>query len=151
MAYEFKLQKTVEFSETDTAGIVHFSNIFRYMEMAEHAFFRSLGLSIHPNDPENTIGWPRVQSECRFLKPLRFEDVMEVHLRVRKKSSKTLTYDFVIRKIGGQNWQKDDEAEEIAQGSITTICITFDHQKGKMKAAHIPEEIAAKIEQAPED
>jgi len=28
------------------AGVVHFSNYFRWMEIVEHAFFRSLGLSV---------------------------------------------------------------------------------------------------------
>ena len=39
-------ERTVEFSETDMAGIVHYSNFFRYMESAEHAFFRALGFSV---------------------------------------------------------------------------------------------------------
>ncbi|MDB6148705.1 MAG: thioesterase superfamily protein, partial [Chthoniobacter sp.] len=38
MPYEFKLLRRVEFAETDMAGIVHFSNFFRMMEAAEHAF-----------------------------------------------------------------------------------------------------------------
>jgi len=46
MAYEFKAVRRVEFSDTDTAGIMHYSNYFRFMETAEHGFFRSLGLSI---------------------------------------------------------------------------------------------------------
>ena len=46
MPYEFKTIRRVEFSETDMAGIMHYSNYFRFMETAEHAFFRSLGLSI---------------------------------------------------------------------------------------------------------
>ena len=46
MAYEFKAIRRVEFAETDMAGIVHYSNFFRYMETAEHGFFRSLGLSV---------------------------------------------------------------------------------------------------------
>jgi len=46
MPYEFKLTRRVEFAETDMAGIMHYSNYFRFMETAEHAFFRSLGLSI---------------------------------------------------------------------------------------------------------
>ena len=41
-AHEFTITRRVEFSETDMAGIVHFSNFCRYMEHAEHAFFRSL-------------------------------------------------------------------------------------------------------------
>jgi acyl-CoA thioester hydrolase len=43
MAFEYKVRRRVEFSETDMAGIVHYSNFFRYMEAAEHEFFRSLG------------------------------------------------------------------------------------------------------------
>ena len=35
MAYEFKVTRRVEFSETDMVGIVHYSNFFRYMETAE--------------------------------------------------------------------------------------------------------------------
>jgi hypothetical protein len=35
-----------QFSETDLAGIAHFANFFRWMEEAEHAYFRSVGLSV---------------------------------------------------------------------------------------------------------
>ena len=46
MPYEFQLSRRVEFSDTDMAGIMHFSNFFRFMEAAETAFLRSLGLSV---------------------------------------------------------------------------------------------------------
>ena len=46
MPYEFKVQRRVEFSETDMAGIMHYSNFFRFMETAEHAFYRDLGHSV---------------------------------------------------------------------------------------------------------
>jgi hypothetical protein len=39
MACRFEITERVQFSETDMAGIVHFSNFFRYMERVEHAFF----------------------------------------------------------------------------------------------------------------
>ena len=57
MAFEFKAIRRVEFSETDMAGIVHYSNFFRYMETAEHGFFRSLGYSVVMDqfDPPATI------------------------------------------------------------------------------------------------
>ena len=35
MTEVYTYRKRVEFSETDAAGIVHFSNYFRFMEMAE--------------------------------------------------------------------------------------------------------------------
>ena len=43
---EFVYRRRVQFAETDLAGIVHFSNIFRYMEEAEHALWRAAGLTI---------------------------------------------------------------------------------------------------------
>ena len=46
MLPEFSLTRRVQFSETDMAGIMHFSNFFKMMEEVEHAFFRSVGLSV---------------------------------------------------------------------------------------------------------
>ncbi len=151
MPYEFKLRKRVEFAETDTAGIVHFANFFRYMEMAEHAFFRSLGFSIHPNRAEAVYGWPRVSAECRYFHPLQFEDELEVHLKVAEKKDKSLTYRFSIRKLRSQGDAADHAPLEVAAGMITTVCISRDPLTGQMKAQSIPPEIAARIEVAPQE
>ena len=72
MAWQFIFKKRVEFCETDMAGIVHFSNFFRYMEMAEHAFIRSLGYSVHTEIDGCRYGWPRVRAECDYRQPIRF-------------------------------------------------------------------------------
>ena len=58
MSVSFVYRKRVEFADTDMAGIVHFSRFFVYMEMAEHAFWRSLGLSVHGTLDGRIIGWP---------------------------------------------------------------------------------------------
>src|SRR5437868_72481 len=140
MAYEFKLVRRVEFSETDMAGIVHFSNFFRYMEAAEHGYFRSLGLSIVA-DVEPPLGWPRVHAACDFKHPLHFEDEVEIHLLVREKRSKSLSYGFRLLKLNAE------PPLEVARGSLTVVCVR--HRDGKMHAATIPESIAEKIEVAP--
>src|SRR5205814_4767543 len=98
MPYEFKITRRVEFSETDMAGIMHYSNFFRFMETAEHGFYRSLGFSAVMNKFEPPIGWPRVHAECDYKLPLRFEDLVEIHLLVREKKSKSITYDFRFRR-----------------------------------------------------
>ena len=94
MAGQFKITRKVEFSETDAAGIVHYSNFFRYMEACEHAFFRSLGTSIV--DKSSGIGWPRVHASCDYRKPLYFEDELVIALRVTEKTSKSLSYEFIF-------------------------------------------------------
>jgi YbgC/YbaW family acyl-CoA thioester hydrolase len=141
MPYEQRIRRRVEFSDTDMAGIVHYSNFFRYMEAAEHEFFRSLGFSIvtrHLNPP---LGWPRVRAECVYRQPLLFEDEFEVHMLVAAKQTKSLSYQFRIRKLNVA------PAVEVARGSLTVVCVT--HHGGAMKAAAIPHDIAARIEVAP--
>ena len=142
MAYEYKAVRRVEFAETDMAGIMHYSNFFRFLETAEHAFFRSLGLSIVTKvDPP--VGWPRVHAECDFRAPLYFEDEVEVHLLVSEKKSKSLSYVFRFRKLNAT------PPIEVAHGKLTVVCVRHD-KDGKMAACNIPDFIADKIEVAPE-
>jgi acyl-CoA thioester hydrolase len=142
MAFEYKITRRVEFSETDMAGIVHFSNYYRYMEAAEHEFFRSLGFSIVTRQTDPPVGWPRVHASFDFKHPLHFEDEFEVRLQVAEKRSRSLTYDFVINKLG------DKETVVCATGRLTVVCVIRD-EDGKMVAAPIPPDLAAKIEVAP--
>jgi acyl-CoA thioester hydrolase len=139
MAYEFKLVRRVEFSETDMAGIMHFSNFFRYMEAVEHAFVRSLGLTIMSHGVEPAIGWPRVAVSCEYFRPLKFEDEVEIHLYVEKKSEKSITYVC--------NFRKNGEPEVCAKGTMKVVCCTF--RNGRMQATFIPKEFADRIEAAP--
>jgi len=141
MAYQFKVVRRVEFSETDMAGIVHYSNFFRYMETAEHGFFRSLGFSVVTRQADPPVGWPRVHAECDYQHPLFFEDEVEIHMLVREKKSKSLTYEFRFRKLNAT------PAIEVARGSLTVVCVT--HHGERMTAASIPRTIADQIEVAP--
>jgi len=141
MSYDYRIVRRVEFSETDMAGIVHYSNFFRYMEVAEHAFFRSIGFSVMPRKVDPPVGWPRVHAECDYRRPIRFEDEIEIQMYVTKKKSKSLTYGFWFRKMDGS------EMVDVAQGSLTVVCVR--HVNGRMKAAIIPNEIAKKIEVVP--
>jgi acyl-CoA thioester hydrolase len=142
MAYEFKAIRRVEFSETDAAGIVHYSNFFRYMETAEHGFIRSLGYSVVMDRANPPIGFPRVHAECDYLKPLEFEDEVEIHLLVSAKKARSLSYVFRFRKLNA------NPPVEVAHGALTVVCAT-QQAHGKMVAHPLPKEIAGKIQVAP--
>jgi acyl-CoA thioester hydrolase len=141
MPYEFRSRQRVEFADTDMAGIVHFANFFRYMERAEHEFLRSLGLSVHEVNGEDLVTWPRVNAECKFCAPLRFEEELEVHLLVREKRTKSLTYEFRFYKPAAEDL--------LAIGSITVVSVRFDRATGQMTSIPIPESIDRLIEVAP--
>ncbi len=137
----------VPFADTDLAGIVHFSNFFRYMENAEHAFFRSLGFSIHPDGSGATnldvypgFGWPRISASCDYKKPLRFEEELTVAIRIEEMGSKTIRYEF--------QFLQDEAVTPSAIGQLTVICVTFDEASKRMRAADIPDAIRERIEQA---
>jgi YbgC/YbaW family acyl-CoA thioester hydrolase len=141
MSYEFKAIRRVEFSETDMAGIVNYANYFHFMETAENAFFRSLGLSIfRTGDPP--VSWPRVHASCDYKMPLLFEDEVEIHLLVAEKKAKALTYAFKFRKLNAA------PPVLVARGALTVVCVTH-HADGRMIACAIPKLVSEKIQIAP--
>lgn len=94
MAFEFTMTHRVEFADTDAAGIMHFSAFFRYMEITEHAFYRSLGFSVVSRTDKQVSTWPRLSVSCEFTHPLKFEDTFDVRLQVTERLDKTVTYRF---------------------------------------------------------
>ncbi len=145
MAYEFKATRRVEFADTDMAGIVHFANFFKYMESAEHEFFRSVGLSIHAHIDGEVVTFPRVRVECEYEAPLRFDDWVEVHVLVREVRNKALVFDVIFRKTN------DQPPSVVARGSMTTVCVRLDERTGTMRSIAIPAAIAEKFEVAPRE
>ena len=130
---EFVYKRRVEYRDTDASGLVHFTVFFAYAEEAEHAMWRAAGLSVEPG--ETDIGWPRVSASFDFKRPLRFEDEIEIRLRVIRKTAKTLTYQTLIVRAG----------EVAAVGQHTSICVS--KRPGMpIKARDIPESIAEKFE-----
>ncbi len=142
MPYEFKLTRRIEFAETDMAGIVHFSNFFRMMEATEHAFFRSLGFTVHGHDEGTTTGWPRVSASCDFRAPLKFEEEVEVHLLVAELRTRSIRYQFTFRKAGDHT--------EVARGEMVAVCATVEKSNGELHAIPIPDSIRERIQPAPE-
>lgn len=137
MALSFTLQRRIEFAETDMAGIVHFSNFFRMMEATEHAFLRSLGFSVHATGPDGSLGWPRVKVSCEYLKPLRFEELVEIELTVAEVRNRSVCYQFVFR--------RKSNAEEVARGEMVAVFAQVDSLAGNLTAVPIPEVFRAAL------
>lgn len=136
MVSEYRLRRRVQFHETDTAGIVHFSWFYRYMEEAEHALWRAAGLSIAP--PDAGVGFPRVAASFDFHRPLRFEDEFEVRIRIAAIGARSIRYAAHVTKEGAA----------IATGSLTVACVA--RQAGApLRSTAIPPEIAGRFEVAP--
>lgn len=140
MAYEFSIRRRVEFAETDMAGIMHFSNFFRFMEVAEATFYRSLGFSVIMK--ETGVGWPRVHAECDYAKPLYFEEEVEVRMIVQETRSRSACYLFKFVKLENQ------QPVIAARGKVVVVCASK-APDGSLAAVPLPEFYTKHIQPAP--
>jgi YbgC/YbaW family acyl-CoA thioester hydrolase len=90
-------ERRVNFSDTDLAGIVHFTNILRFVEEAEHAAMFSIGVP----PAAKSGGFPKVHVDCDYTSPLRFGDVATVSLEIVRVGEKSLSWTFEV-KVGGR-------------------------------------------------
>ena len=102
-------------ADCDSAGILYYGNFFRYFEIAEEEFYFSLG---HPRIEIFTslgVGFPRVEAWCKFFKPARQGDLMEVTAWIGRRTEKTLLFQFELR--------RDKDPELAAEGGYTVVCV----------------------------
>lgn len=118
MSDHFRFQRRVEFCETDAAGIAHFSAYFQYMEQAEHALLRHLGTSVVADDKSGRISWPRAKASCDYTAPVRFEDVIDIIVRIERLGTKSVTYAF--------DFQMQEAT--VALGKMTAVCCRISHE-----------------------
>jgi YbgC/YbaW family acyl-CoA thioester hydrolase len=135
--HAFHTTRRIEFVDTDMAGIVHFSNFFRFMESAEVSFLQSLGISVRMAGDDETIGFPRVSAACDFFRPVTFGDTVEIAVRIENLGTKSVTYVF--------DFSHDDQP--VAKGRVTTVCCREfpDHH---LEAIEIPDRVRAKLRSA---
>lgn len=130
----FTITRQVQFAETDMAGVMHFSNYFRLMEEVEHAWWRSLGLSVFMTDETSPkLSWPRVKVNCEYAAPARFEDTLELRHHVTRVGEKSVEQEVAFFREGRQ----------IARGSMTVVCCAM--TANGFQAVSIPQEIRARI------
>lgn len=85
----------VYWSDTDAAGIAHFSNFFRWCEKTEEEMFRSR-LGPLPSLSALGIAFPRVKASCTFSFPLFLHDEVRVDVVDIEIGRKSVTYRYKI-------------------------------------------------------
>ena len=134
----FHTTRRVEFCDTDLAGIVHFANYYRYMEQAEHAFFRALGLKITGVLADGThYGWPRVSASCSFKSPARYDELLEIQITIVRHSQRSLTASYEFFR----------EGTHLASGEMKTVfCVVRPNEP--LQSVDMPAEILGKLQSA---
>lgn len=135
----------VRFSETDAAGVVHFSNFLRWAENAEGDFFRKNGLSLIVKDDAGAhIGWPKVNVFTNFKAPARYADCIRVKIRPQETPSPSahgIAWEFIVCRV-----EKDGAEAVLAEGGWKSVFAVID-ASGKIRLGDgIPASVLVAIE-----
>ncbi len=134
MAPLFSARYRVQWSETDAAGLVHFSNFFRYCERAEEDFLLSLGFHYRfTSIGVPAVAFPRVKAGCEYFSPLRPGDTFRV--------------DIVDVVVGGKSIAYRFEIHNETTGRLSAVCeivaVAFSLEKGG--SIPVPDELREKL------
>ena len=138
--FDFTGERRVEWADTDCAGIAHFTSFLRYVESVEHEFWRSLGRSVHVVDGEDRHGWPRLSVHCDYFKPVTFETILTVGLRIEKVGNTTIRYRFWITEAS------ETDGGVVAVGELTIIHVAMEPESGKIQKAPIPQDLRSQLD-----
>lgn len=94
-AYRFCHQVRVRFAETDAMGVVHHAAYLPYLESARVEYLRSVG---HPYVElrRSGIELPVVEVVARYLQPLVFDDLVDVHVVVAGVRAATVELGYYL-------------------------------------------------------
>jgi acyl-CoA thioester hydrolase len=132
-----KTQVFVRFGDTDPYGVVYFVSYFRYCHRGIEEFLRHLGLAPETifRNQEKKFGLPIVAADCRFLKPARYGEMLEMETSIKELKEKAIVFHF--------SFYRPPDKGLLAEGTAT--CVAIDHT---WKARALPEVLAEKIRKA---
>jgi acyl-CoA thioester hydrolase len=119
----------VPFVDVDSSMRIHFTAMFRYMELAEHELMRSLGVPYTAASLYEELAMPRVHLSCDFTGAAVFDDQLAVEARVERVGTSSWTVGFTARKaLGPDNAPVEDEVE-VAHGRMVIVAMDPATQK----------------------
>jgi acyl-CoA thioester hydrolase len=94
-AYSYVHAVRVRFAETDAMGVVHHAAYLPYLEEARVAYLRAMGrpyAEIRASGTDIAV----IEAHVRYRGPLRFDDVVEVHVRLGSPTRSTFQIAYLL-------------------------------------------------------
>ena len=98
----FSTRITVNFGDTDPAGLVYFPNIFHFCHIAMERFFQEVcGVSYSKLTGEQHVGFPTARINGEFTIPLRYGDEVEITMTISKVGTKSISLSYKVTNSEG--------------------------------------------------
>jgi acyl-CoA thioester hydrolase len=120
--FRFAVYTRVAFSDTDAQGVVYYGRYLPYFDLARTEYHRRLG----------EVGVARAEfvmraSSVEYLAPARFDDLLEVFVRVSRIGRSSVTYEYAAYKVG-------PDGHESLMVTATQSIVLIDHDDRKTLA-----------------
>lgn len=114
----------VIYGDTDQMGVVYYANYLRYFEAARAAFLRDGGLP-YADVERQGLQLPVVEAHVRYLRPARYDDLLEVTATPAELRHASLRFTYQVRRAD----------ELLAEGFTVHACVNAAGRPTRLPAA----------------
>ena len=134
--FRYAAYQRVGFSETDAQGVVYYGRYMPYFDLARTEFHRHLG-RVHLGAADFAMR----ASVVEYHAPARFDDLLEIFVRVERIGTTSITYDHAAYRLS------DDEdggtANEVLMATAKQTLVLID--LGRRRPVSVPDAFRERI------
>ncbi len=105
----------VRYGETDQMGYVYYGNYALYYEVARVELLRKYGIN-YAELEKSGVGLPVADFHIRYLKPAKYDDLIEVKVTITKMPTGKITFHYETF---------NDQAAIINTGTVTLVFVSL--------------------------
>ncbi len=112
----------VYWEDTDAGNVVYYAGYLRFMERARSEWLRARGIDQAGLLRNERVQFVVAEAQIRYHRPARYDDLLQVSVRVREQRRASLVLEQEIRRdtVAG---------ERLISATIRVACIDADSQK----------------------
>jgi acyl-CoA thioester hydrolase len=133
--FRYAAYTRVGFSETDAQGVVYYGRYMPYFDLARTEYHRHLGRVILDD-----VDFAMRATTVEYLAPARFDDLLEVFVRVARIGTTSITYDHAAYRIDDEGGGEDTL---MVTSSATLVCVSLTERRAVRVPAAFRDAVAA--------
>ena len=119
----FNYETRIKLHETDAAGILFFSNIFKITHDAFEEFLDDIGFPMSDILEKLDFDLVIVHAAADYMSPLKVDDQVSIHLNVEKIGTTSFILIYTVKGV-----------KDKIIGKVKTVHVCIDKKSGKKKA-----------------
>ncbi|MBD3867126.1 MAG: acyl-CoA thioesterase [Acidobacteria bacterium] len=96
-----RLSTRVRYPETDRMGVAHHSHFPVWFELGRTEWMREIGCPYGEMEDRDGVFFPVVDLGVRYLRPARYDQLLEIETRLASSEGVRVRFEYVIRDEGG--------------------------------------------------